>query len=288
MLNFIAKDEDKDLRLDVFLANNLDMYSRAYLQKIIKESVLVNGVITRASYKLRFNDSVQIDIDPDKVIEIPKIEVPIIYEDKDCLVINKPIGLLSHSKGNYNNEATVESFISDKVSDFKSSRAGIVHRLDRATSGVMICSKNPEAHKWLQKQFSTRKVTKVYNALVTGHMSEEEAIIDMPILRNPKNPSTFKVSSNGKSAITKYKVLRTTDHYSLLQMEPRTGRTHQLRVHLRCLEHPVIGDTLYNGKQADRLYLHAKSLEITLPNNERKTFNVELPKEFLNFLQNDE
>ena len=205
---------------------------------------------------------------------IPDIELPIIFEDDDCVVINKPVGLLTHSKGAFNPEATVATWLSNRTTDMDGERAGIVHRLDRATSGVMICAKSPEALAWLQKQFSQRKVKKSYIAIIAGQLDPEEAIIDMPIERNPKAPATFRVGNNGKSATTHYKTIESSEHYSLLELKPETGRTHQLRVHLKHLGHPIVGDVLYNGKPGERLFLHAQSLEITLPNRERKVFNV--------------
>jgi 23S rRNA pseudouridine1911/1915/1917 synthase len=159
-------------------------------------------------------------------------------------------------------------------------RAGIVHRLDRATSGVMILAKNPDTLSMLQKQFSQRKTKKAYEAIIVGSLPNPEANIDMPIERNPKKPQTFRVGVNGKTAQTYYKTVKTNDKYSLLELKPVTGRTHQLRVHLKQLDHPIVGDTLYGGKVADRLYLHAKSLEITVPGSQRKVFDAEVPKEF--------
>jgi 23S rRNA pseudouridine1911/1915/1917 synthase len=159
-------------------------------------------------------------------------------------------------------------------------RAGIVHRLDRATSGIMICAKTPEAMSWLQKQFSLRKVKKIYMAIVSGTPAQPEAIIDMPIERNPKKPQTFRAGPNGKSAVTVYKVLEANQNLSLLELKPTTGRTHQLRVHLKQLNLPILGDSLYEGAKADRLYLHAFSLEITLLNKQRMVFNAPLPPDF--------
>jgi len=155
-----------------------------------------------------------------------------------------------------------------------------VHRLDRATSGVMVCAKNQVTLSFLQKQFSDRKVKKTYMAVVKGHMKPAEAIIDMPIERNPKAPSTFRVGPNGKASQTKYTVVESRGDYDVVRLEPMTGRTHQLRVHLTHQKHPIVGDTFYNGEPADRLFLHAFSLEITLPGGEQKTFQAPLPKVF--------
>ena len=218
---------------------------------------------------------------------IPDIELPIVYEDDDCVVINKPTGLLAHSKGAFNPEATVASWLRSHVQGLEGERAGIVHRLDRATSGVMIMAKTPEALSWLQKQFSQRKVKKVYTAIVQGKLQPEEAIIDMPIERNPKRPQTFRTGINGKPAQTEYKVVAVQHGRSLVVLQPRTGRTHQLRVHLLQLGHPIVGDSLYGGPEGKRLYLHATSLELTLPNRERKVFKVDVPDSFQELLAHE-
>jgi 23S rRNA pseudouridine1911/1915/1917 synthase len=144
----------------------------------------------------------------------------------------------------------------------------------------MICAKTPEAMSLLQKQFSLRKTKKVYLAIIKGKLETKEAIIDLPIERNPKKPQTFRVSANGKSAETAYKVLKEAANYSLIELKPTTGRTHQLRVHLKYLNKPIVGDTLYGGEPAERMYLHAKSLEITIPSRERKIFETTMPKSF--------
>lgn len=269
-------------RLDQYVIRKLPELTRSYASKLIEQgSVRVNGEVQRkAGYKLRETDIIHIDHSSDDLPTIPDIKLEVIYEDDDCAVISKPIGLLSHSKGAYNPEATVESWLKTRVKGLDGDRAGIVHRLDRATSGVMIVAKTPDALSWLQKQFSQRKVKKTYSAVVQGRLKDSEAIIDMPIERNPKKPQTFRVGSNGKPAVTSYKVLDFSDKYSLVELKPETGRTHQLRVHLNQIGHPIIGDTFYGGKQAERMFLHAKELEITLPNKQRKTFTAPTPSEF--------
>lgn len=268
-------------RLDQYVTRTLGTVSRAFAGKLIEKGrVLVNGQQEKLGYKVRSTDKITIDYDEAEAAKIPTIDLPVIYEDDDCVVINKPLGLLSHSKGVFNPEATVASWLRGKVKHMEGERAGIVHRLDRATSGVMICAKTPEALSWLQKQFAQRRTKKTYLAIVQGVMKEPEAIIDMPIERNPKKPQTFRVGSNGKSATTAYKVLKENDNYSLLELKPTTGRTHQLRVHLEHLGHPIVGDDFYDGQKADRLFLHAYELEITLPNRDRKVFKVPEPKEF--------
>ena len=177
-------------------------------------------------------------------------------------------------------EFSVASFFADKSTyHADTNRPGIVHRLDRATSGILIGAKNDEAGSLLGKQFSTRKVKKTYHAVVDGTPKEPKAVIDLPIERNPKAPSTFRVGPNGKLATTEYEVIKSSSKYSMVSLKPTTGRTHQLRVHMAYLNTPIHGDTIY-GKQADRLYLHAKSLEITLPGGERRIFEAPVPLEF--------
>ena len=270
-------------RLDSVVVAQFSLITRSFATKLIKDGrVTVNGVAeTKAGYKLREKDVVVVDYDASTETPPPDIDLPILYEDDDCVVINKPVGLLTHSKGAYNPEATVATWLRSKVNHMEGERAGIVHRLDRATSGVMICAKTPEALSWLQKQFSQRRVKKQYAAVITGHLSPEHAIIDLPIERNPKAPQTFRVGSNGKSATTEYVVLASSDTESLVELRPQTGRTHQLRVHMQYLKTPIVGDPLYDGAPADRLYLHAESLELTLPSRQRKVFTVPKPPEFL-------
>lgn len=269
-------------RLDQYVIRQMPKLSRSAATHLINEGkVSVNGKTpTKAGHKVRPGDQIKIDYDPSIPPEIPQIELPIIYEDKNCVVIDKPIGILSHSKGAFNPEATVATWLKPRLKNLNGERAGIVHRLDRGTSGVMICAKTPEALSWLQKQFSERKVKKTYLAVVEGAPSQKAAVIDMPIERNPKKPQSFRVGANGKSAVTAYKLLETGERYSLLELAPTTGRTHQLRVHLRALKHPIVGDTLYSGLTADRLFLHAASLEITLPSKVRKIFESPLPAGF--------
>lgn len=270
------------VRLDQYVVGKLVSLSRASVGKIIDQGkVTVNGEPqTKAGYRLRENDKVIINFDPDFKPEIPLLDIEVLYEDDDCVVINKPVGLLTHSKGAFNPEATVATWLATKITDMDGDRAGIVHRLDRATSGVMIAAKNPVSLSWLQKQFAQRRTKKSYAAVAQGVFKQDEAVIDMPIERNPKKPQTFRVGSNGKPSVTVYKVVSTNNELSLVDLKPTTGRTHQLRVHLEQLGHPIVGDVIYGGRQADRLYLHAESLELTLPSKERKTFTVPVPKAF--------
>lgn len=293
-------DVSRAQRLDQKVVELLPDLSRAFAVRLIEDAkVTVNGTVQgKAGYKLRSGDEVAVDYDASLLTQIPDIDLPILYEDDDCVVINKPVGVLSHSKGAFNPEATVATWLRRHIAARQnpgledgpieaekdgvvSERAGIVHRLDRATSGVMICAKNPAALSWLQKQFAARNIKKTYAAVVQGTLTPAEAVIDMPIGRNPKAPATFRVDAQGKAAQTAYRVVASNGRYSLLELRPTTGRTHQLRVHLEYLHHPIVGDTFYGGEPAERLYLHAESLEITIPKmHERKVFTAPVPHLF--------
>ncbi len=286
MMRYTVSEEEARTRLDVFLAAKLPQLSRSFIKKLCKDQkVLVNKQKLKASQKVHPEDKVSVDFDLKSLELIPDIDLPIVYEDKDCLVINKPAGLLTHSKGAFNPEATVATFMKSywKGSD-SSDRLGIVHRLDRATSGVIICAKTEKSLTYLQKQFSSRNAKKSYYAIVVSGLEPTEAIIDMPIARNPRAPKTFHASSLGKPAQTHYKIIKEVGNYSLVELKPVTGRTHQLRVHLAHLKHPIVGDQFYKGEPADRLYLHAESLQLQLPNGLQKTFSVPLPSEFEEWL----
>ncbi len=266
-------------RTDKLLAEQLPQFPRAALAKLFdKELVWLNEKITKPGMKVRQGDRLKADLSP-LDIKIADIDLPIIYEDNNVLVVNKPSGVISHARGRYFDEPSVASFVRQKTG-LPGERSGIVHRLDRATSGVMITAKNQETLSVLQKQFSQRKVQKTYMAVIRGEMPSPEGVIDMPVGRNPKVPATFMVTEHGKNAITHYKTVKTNGTYTLLELSPETGRTHQLRVHLTELKHPIIGDALYNGEENERLLLHAASLEITLPGGERKIFSAPLPMEF--------
>lgn len=269
-------------RVDQYVTYKMPRLSRAFVQKLCEEGkILVNGQPAKPGHKLRAEDIVDVQFDESTLDVTPNIDLPVIYEDDSCIVINKPAGVLTHAQGAMSTEGTVASFIRSKMPRMEGERAGIVHRLDRATSGVILGAKSQAALSWYQQQFAARKVKKTYMAVVSGYLKRQEAIIDMPIERNPKAPATFRVGANGKPAKTHYKVIQEGDNYSLIELKPETGRTHQLRVHLAHIGHPIVGDPLYgSGKYGDRLYLHALSLEVTLMDHSRRTFTAPLPLEF--------
>ena len=268
------------MRADVLLANAFTEYSRAALTRLFNMNMITkDGAILKPGDKIQPGFSIQADISAiaQKADVIP---LPILYEDDNIIVINKPAGIISHARGRYWDEASVASFIRDKTSGFEGERAGIVHRLDRATSGVMICAKNQATLSALQKQFSQRNVYKTYTSIIQGTINPPEGLIDVPLARNPKKPKTFMPDAKGKEAKTEYHSTVTKNGYTKLSLHPLTGRTHQLRVHLAYMKHPIVGDELYGGSSANRLYLHASTLEITIPGGIRKKFEAPLPKEF--------
>lgn len=257
-------------RLDLILVGIYKSYNRSTLQKFIENGfVKVDGVlVTKPNQK--FEDGVKIELNVPEEQKNADLVPEVIYEDDNVLVLNKPAGLLSMAKGEYCPEKTLEDY------------GLLVHRLDRDTSGVVIMAKNEDAQTMLRRQFQDRKAHKTYYAVVTGRPKMDEARIYLPIARDKKRPTTFRVDANGKESETFYKVIKADDKHSLIELRPTTGRTHQLRVHLNYLGHPIVGDVVYGGEKADRLYLHAKSLEITLPGGERRTFEAPLPESFNN------
>ena len=296
--------------MDKIVADALPQYSRAALHKLFAtDHILLDGMTVRPGHKVREGAVIEVDLsllEQDQQV----VELPILYEDDDVVVIDKPAGIISHARGRYWYEPSVASFLryhtlkgDGKVkgtiipnathtpdnlvtksyplnmSNNDNDRAGIVHRLDRATSGVMICAKNDDVLSYLQKQFSARTVVKTYIAVLDGIPAEPEALIDAPIERNPKKPSMFRVGPNGKSSQTYYKILKQSDKRCLVEFTPKTGRTHQIRVHAVYIKCPILGDDFY-GVAEKRLYLHAHTLTITPPNGKVKTFTSSLPKEF--------
>lgn len=278
---YLAKLQKTTKRLDTYLYEHYKEISRSRWQKYIKDSrVSINGkTITTPSYEIDDKAIIDIKLPEEKKFEKEKLDI--LYLDDNVIVINKPAGILTHAKGADSDEFTVADFFK-RYSTYAldTNRAGIVHRLDRDTSGVIIGARNNETANLLKKQFAKRLTKKTYIAITTGIPKLEKARIDLPIARNPKKPATFKVSSNGKVAITDYKVLKTNKNYALIELMPKTGRTHQLRVHLNYINCPILGDKVYGAKKADRMYLHAEKLEITIPNKGRMTFEAKLPKEF--------
>ena len=256
------------IRLDILMSEIFKSYNRSSLQKFIEYGfVTVDGVMAKRPSQ-KFERGVKIDLKIPSIMKNTDLVPKVIYEDGNVIVLDKPGGLLSMAKGEYCPEKTLEAY------------GLLVHRLDRDTSGVVILAKTPEVQTLLKKQFQDRKAHKTYYAVVEGQPKLDEARVDLPLARDLKRPTTFRVDPNGKESETFYKVLKTDGKHSLLEVRPTTGRTHQIRVHMKYIGHPVLGDTVYGEEKADRLYLHASKLEITLPGGKRTTFEAKMPKEF--------
>lgn len=270
----LAKEPEKPekVRLDILMGEIFKSYNRSSLQKFIEFGfVTVDGKMAKKP-NLKFERGVKIDLKIPGTMKNADLVPKVIYEDGNVIVLNKPAGLLSMAKGQYCPENTLERY------------GLLVHRLDRDTSGVVIMAKSPEVQMFLKKQFQDRKTHKTYYAIVSGRPKLDEAKIDLPLARDLKRPTTFRVDPNGKASETYYKVIKSNDKHSLVELRPTTGRTHQLRVHMKYLGHSILGDPVYGEEKADRLYLHANKLEITLPGGKRVTFEAKLPKEFLDVL----
>ena len=278
---YIYRAQSAKQRIDTVLTERYPDINRNTWQKYLKAGYIsVNGqVVTKSSHEIISTDELTIEIPAGT--DHSASELPILYIDDDVIVINKPVGVLTHSKGAMNDEFTVADFFRRYTTvGLETNRPGIVHRLDRDTSGVMIGARTPEAFEILKHQFADRLAHKRYLAITAGIPSHTEARIDVPIARHPSAPSTFRPDTKGKSAVTDYQVLETSGTTALLALSPKTGRTHQLRVHLQHLGTPILGDRVY-GKSAERLYLHAYTLEITIGHAERRTFIAPIPDEFL-------
>lgn len=265
----LSVDDEKPVkkRLDLILTDIYKSYNRSTLQKFIKNGfVKVDGELVLKP-SATFEDGVYIDLVVPEELQKTDLKPETIYEDENVLVVNKPAGLLSEFKGEYCPEATLAQY------------GLIVHRLDRDTSGVIILAKNESTQSFLRRQFQDRKAHKKYLAVVPGRPKLDEARLDLPIIRNLKRPTTFLVDANGKPSETFYKVLKSDGVHSLLELRPTSGRTHQLRVHMKYLGHPIVGDRVYGGEPFERLCLHATELEITLPGGDRRVFECPMPKE---------
>ena len=296
-MQHIVENNDEGMRLDKFLANKENKISRSLIQKIIdEEQVTVNGKIEKSSYRVNIGDIINIEIPEPKEINLSAedIKLNIIYEDEDILVVNKDKGMVVHP-GNGNACGTLANAVMAHCKNSLSGiggeiRPGIVHRLDKDTSGVIIIAKNDLAHINLSEQIKNRKVKKTYIALVRGNVTANSATIDMPIGRDRNVRTKMAVNKNGKSAITHFKVMERYKEYTLLEINIETGRTHQIRVHLAEIGYPVVGDTVYsNGKNKFNVIgqmLHAKKIEFAHPRTgEKMVLEAEIPEYFKNILE---
>ncbi len=297
-MNEVIKVEEDGIRIDTYVAEKMDI-SRVNVQRLIEENkLLVNGKSVKPSYKVKLGDEISIEKEEPKEIEIKpeNIPIPILYEDNNIIVVNKPKGMVVHpANGNW--EGTLVNAIMAICKDSLSGiggeiRPGIVHRLDKDTSGVIVIAKNDKAHINLSEQIKNHEVEKTYIALVRGIVKVNEATIDMPIARSTSDRKKMAVSEKGKKAVTHFKVLKRYSKYncSLLEVKIETGRTHQIRVHLAQIGYPIIGDSVYSKGSniwgIEGQCLHAISLKFHHPVTGKEMFiEAPLPEYFDNLIK---
>ena len=296
MKEYIVSQEEKGKRLDTYIPSVDTDITRTSAQRLIEDgNILVNGKNAKVSYKIQENDKISVEIPEPKQIELKAQDIPIeiIYEDSDIIVVNKPKGMVVHP-ANGNPDGTLVNAIMAICKDSLSGiggeiRPGIVHRIDKDTSGLLIVAKNDNAHVKMSEQIKNHEVKKTYIALVRGVFKKNEATIDMPIGRSTSDRKKMAVNKNGKNAITHIKVLKRFDKYTLLQVNIETGRTHQIRVHLSHIGYPIVGDYTYsNGKNEFDVIgqcLHAQKLEFKHPITQKDMcLEAELPQYFKDIL----
>ena len=291
-LKLIVTEQYIGERLDTYVSSLNSNMSRANCQRLIKEgNVLVNGNLSKEAYRVKLGDDILVKIEPPKEAKIEAQEIPldIVYEDNDIIVINKAKGMVVHP-GNGNMDGTLVNAVLSHAKDSLSGiggeiRPGIVHRLDKDTSGLIIVAKNDNAHINVSEQIKNHEVTKIYTALVRGNIEEDEATINMPIARDERDRKKMATDIDGKEAVTHFTVIKRYYDYTLLKVKIDTGRTHQIRVHMAKIHHPVVGDEVYsNGKNEFNVkgqLLHSTILEFKHPRTgEKLHFEAPLPDEF--------
>ena len=298
-MEFIIKQKSDKLRIDVFLSRQGIGLSRSYIQKLIEGGkILVNDRPAKPSYKLNLEDKVTLDIPPPQKLEVTPENIPldIVYEDKDLLIVNKPRGLVTHpAVGNYS--GTLVNALLYHCRDLSGiggvMRPGIVHRLDKDTSGLLLVAKSDLAHQSLSRQFKDRAVKKIYVALVQGEIKAEDGYIQAKIGRHPVNRKKFAVIKKpelkSREALTAFKVLKRFKGYTLVELELKTGRTHQIRVHMSHIGHPLVGDKTYGGKTelTKSTMLHAQTIGFTHPRTGKyMEFSRPMPADMQEVVQN--
>ncbi len=297
MDNIFIVDESTDhIRIDKYLNELLPDQSRSYIQKLLKDGhILVNNSIIKPNYKVKADDRIQIDI-PEPIeanIEAENIPLDIVYEDNDVLIVNKPKEMVVHpAPGNYSGTLVnaLMYHCKDSLSNINGVlRPGIVHRIDKNTTGCLIVCKNDQSHNFIADQLSEHSINRIYVGIVCGVLKDDEGTIDAPIGRNKRDRKLMSVNEDGKRAITHYKVLKRFRDYSLVQFKLETGRTHQIRVHMAHINHPLLGDDQY-GRQKCKFNLtgqclHAKTIGFIHPSTkEYVEFEVDEPEYFKHLL----
>lgn len=306
-VSLVVAEIDEGVRLDTYLAAHIEGWSRARLQRLIDDQdVLVNGKAAKPSYKLRVSDEIEVELSPTpSATFVPEnIPVDVVYEDDDVIVVNKPAGLVVHPAAGISS-GTLANALAYRFQNLSATggaiRPGIVHRLDKDTSGLMVVAKTESAHENLSDQFRARSVFKRYVALVYGVVKTLQGRIEQPIARDPRNRTRMAVVPGGRAALSLFTVRRQYDAFALVDVELKTGRTHQIRVHLSWLKHPVVGDHLYGGgrenslqnpqlraqvRKLTRQFLHAEELGFSHPATGKplRLFSP-LPPELSGFLE---
>jgi 23S rRNA pseudouridine1911/1915/1917 synthase len=279
-------------RLDQYLAQVGGGFSRSEIQRQIRAGRVSVGrrTIVQPSYRLRLGEKVSWSVHRPPDLTPAAIPLEVLYEDDDIVCISKPAGLVVHPGAGTREPTLVEALLAERELPTTDDpvRPGIVHRLDKETSGAIVVAKTPVALESLKKQFSDRTVRKLYLAEASGSITESEGLIDAPMGRDPSHPRRMAVQARGREAQTEFRVLDRLEASSLVLVRPRTGRTHQIRVHFKYIGHPIVGDAIYGGPPAPRLQLHAWRLEIDHPTRgERLRFEAPPPPELPSFPYED-
>ena len=297
-----AAENDIGKRLDVFVSERFSV-TRSFAQNLIDDGhVLINFEVKSKNYRIRQGDCVEANIpEPTELsAEAEDIELDVVYEDDDIIVVNKPSGMVVHPAPGNENKTLVNALLyhcKGTLSGINGViRPGIVHRIDKDTSGLLVVAKNDEAHVFLSSLLKEHGIKRVYHAIVTGHLKESEGTIDAPIARHPTNRKKMAVVSGGREAITHYKTIEEFSGFTYAKMELETGRTHQIRVHMSHIGHPIMGDTVYGGGKTpcenahksliDGQMLHAKELSFPHPRTKEVVhFECPLPENFEKILK---
>lgn len=299
MNTFIIDVQDDNKRIDKYLSEKLPDHSRSFIQKLIKEeNVFVNNEIVKSNYKIKVSDEIRVNIPKPKELEIIAEDIPIniVYEDKDVLILNKPQGMVVHPAPGHYRGTLVNAIMHHCKEDLSGingvMRPGIVHRIDKDTSGILVVCKNDKAHISIAKQLKEHSITRKYHALVYNNIKEDEGKIDAPIGRHPIHRKQMSINhKSGRNAVTYYKVIeRIKNKYTHVQLQLETGRTHQIRVHMSSINHPLIGDPVYGIRNEkfnlEGQALHARILGFIHPTtNQYMEFEAPLPKYFTSLVE---
>ena len=295
MLTYKVDENDLKQRADIFIQQRTPQLNRRLIKQLASAGKLsFASRKVAAGYKLKIPGILELDYELQTLDQIPQLQLKIVFEDEDLIVLNKPSGVLVHARSRYWNEASIASslrkhcrwpVISQPASP-EDLRAGIIHRLDRGTSGTLVCAKNEMALAGLQQQFRSRQVKKTYLGIIAANRQlPDRGLIDKPIARSFVDRRKFKASHQGREAQTFFNIKSKQDKYYLLEIKPQTGRTHQIRVHLSSLNLPLLGDQLYKGPPAPRLMLHAQKIGFKHPKtNTMMSFTVRRPRIFTEIL----